>query len=147
MKLTWKPLAAGGVAIVLLIGIIAAVAGKSGAKPSISSPPPAEAPAVLDTWKQAGLTLSAFTPADGKAVGGECQSGTVGGVDVELCNFSDASAAKKAEERGLSVVGETTGVSISQGSMLLIAADRRKADPSGRTINQIAKLFRGNAKS
>ena len=148
MKLTWKPLAAGAVAIVVLIGIIAAVAGKSGAQPkaSIAAEPPGEAPAVLDTWKQAGLTVSAFTPADGKAVGGTCQSGTVGGVDVELCNFSDASAAKKAEERGLSVVGETTGVSIAQGSMLLIAADRRKADPSGRTINQIAKLFRGNAK-
>ncbi|HTJ44622.1 MAG TPA: hypothetical protein VL463_21100 [Kofleriaceae bacterium] len=149
MKLTWKPLAAAAVAIVVLIGIIAAVAGKSGAQPkaSISAAPPSESPAVLDTWKQAGLTVSAFTPADGKTVGGQCQSGTVGGVDVELCNFADASAAKKAEDRGLSIVGETTGVSIAQGSMLLIAADRRKADPSGRTINQIAKLFRGNSRS
>ena len=70
MKLTWKPLAIAGAAIVLLIGIIAAVAGRSGAKgasgssASSSGPAPAAAPAVLDTWKQAGLTVSAFTPAD-----------------------------------------------------------------------------------
>jgi hypothetical protein len=152
MKLTWKPLAAAGAAIILLIGIIAAVAGKSGASgaaggasASVSGPPPAEAPAVLDTWKQAGLTVSAFTPADGHAVGGTCQSGTVGGVDVVLCSFKDAAAAKKAEDAGYVTVGETTGVSIAQGTMLLIAADRRKVDPSGRTINQMAKLFRGNA--
>jgi hypothetical protein len=149
MKLTWKPLAIAGAAIVLLIGIIAAVAGKSGAHgtsaASVSGPAPTAAPAVLDTWKQAGLTVSAFTPADGKAVGGDCQSGTVGGIDVVLCSFKDAAAARKAEDAGYVTVGENTGVSIAQGTMLLIAADRRKADPSGRTINQMAKLFRGNA--
>src|SRR5438128_1139118 len=124
MKLTWKPFAAAAAAIVILIGIIAAISGRSGAKPavSISGPPPAAAPAVLDTWKQAGLTVSAFTPADGKALGGDCQSGTVGGVDVELCSYPDAASAKKAEDRGLVVVGETTGVSLAQGQMLLIAA-------------------------
>jgi hypothetical protein len=147
MKLSWKPIAAAAAALVILIGMIAALAGRSGAKPaaSIAGPPPAAAPAVLDTWKAAGLTVSAFTPADGTAVGGDCRSGTVGGVDVELCSYADDAAAKKAEDKGLTVVGETTGVSLAQGSMLLIAADRRKADPSGRTINQLAKLFRGNA--
>lgn len=146
MKLTWKPFAAAGVAIIVLIGIIAAVAGKSGASgsaASISGPAPDATPAVIDTWKQAGLTVSAFTPADGKAVGGDCQSGTVGGVDVVLCSFASPAAAKKAEDAGYATVGETTGVSLAQGQMLLIAADRRKADPSGRTINQLAKLFRG----
>ena len=158
MKLTWKPFAAGAAAIVILIGIIAAVSGKSGARPSSSSsaakvangdtnaaPPPEAVADVIDAWKQAGLTVSAFTPADGKAVGGECTSGTVGGVDVVLCSFTDDKAAKKAEDAGYATVGSTTGVSLSQGSMLLIAADRRKADPSGRTINQLAKLFKAKA--
>ena len=157
MKLTWKPFAAGAAAIVILIGIIAAVSGKSGAGTSSSktaepangstnaAPPPEAVADVLDAWKQAGLTVSAFTPADGKAVGGECTSGTVGGVDVVLCSFSDDKAAKKAEDAGYATVGSTTGVSLSQGSMLLIAADRRKADPSGRTINQLAKLFKAKA--
>ena len=151
MKLGWKPLAAGGVAIVLLIGIIAAVAGRSGAtgaKTAASGvergPAPAAAPAVLDTWKQAGLTVSAFTPADGGALGGDCQSGTVGGVDVTLCSYADDKKAKAAEDKGFGVVGETTGVSLAQGEMLLVASDRHKADPSGRTINQLAKLFRGD---
>ena len=158
MKLTWKPLAAGAAAIVILIGIIAAVAGKSGAGPSSSSssakvsngdtnaaPPSGAAADVIDAWKQAGLTVSAFTPADGKAVGGECSSGTVGGVDVVLCSFDDSAAAKKAEDAGYATVGSNTGVSLSNGSMLLIAADRRKADPSGRTINQLSKLFKAKS--
>ncbi len=149
MKLTWKPFAAGAAAIVLLIGLIAAFAGKSGATSaagavgSRSGPAPGAAPAVLDTWKAAGLTVSAFTSADGKTLGGDCQSGTVGGVDVTLCSYTDAAAAKQAEDRGLAAVGEATGVSLAQGPMLLVAADRHKADPSGRTINQVAKLFRG----
>ena len=159
MKLTWKPLAAGAAAIVILIGIIAAVAGKSGARPSSGSasaakvangdtnatPPSGAAADVIDAWKQAGLTVSAFTPADGKAVGGDCSSGTVGGIDVVLCSFNDNAAAKKAEDAGYATVGSTTGVSLSNGSMLLIAADRRKADPSGRTINQLAKLFKAKS--
>jgi hypothetical protein len=158
MKLTWKPLAAAGVAIVLLIGLIAAVAGKSGASSSTGSSSSSKAvgatgagsaaavtPPVVEAWKNAGLTVSSFTPADGKALGGDCASGTAGGVDVTLCTYPDEATAKKAEDKGLAVVGETTGVSIAAGSTLLIAADRRKADPSGRTINQLAKLFRGGS--
>src|SRR5215831_7728680 len=136
MKLTWKPLAAGAVAIVLLIGIIAAVAGRSGASGTSSSdkgtaamaatgPAPAAAPAVFDTWKQAGLNVSAFTPSatSGKALGGDCQSGTVGGLDVVVCTYPDDAAAKRAEDKGFAAVGETTGVAMARGSMLLVAAD------------------------
>jgi hypothetical protein len=149
MKLTWKPLAAAGAAVVLFVGIIAAVAGKSGAssndggaRTSAAGGGGAATPAIVDTWKAAGVTVSAFTKADLKSVGGDCQSGTAGGVDVTLCSYPDAAAAKKAEDAGLAVVGETTGVSLAHGSVLMIAADRHKADPSGRTINQLAKLFR-----
>jgi hypothetical protein len=157
MRLTWKPLAAGAAAIILLIGIIAAVAGSSGAKSanggtgsngepataSVGGPPPPAAPAVLDTWKAAGLTVSQFAPVDGSALGGTCQGGTVGGIDVTLCTYPSADAAKKAEDKGYAAVGATTGTALAQGSMLLVAADRKKADPQGRTINQLAKLFRG----
>src|SRR5215471_16220052 len=123
MKLTWKPLVAGGAAIVLLIGIIAAVAGKSGASgtnagsgkngepatASVGGPPPPAAPAVLDTWKAAGLTVSQFAPTDSSKLGGACQAGTVGGIDVTLCTYASPDAAKKAEEKGFAAVGSTTG--------------------------------------
>jgi hypothetical protein len=34
-------------------------------------------------------------------------------------------------------------VSLAEGSQLLIIADRRNTDPSGRTIDQLTKIFRG----
>ena len=48
--------------------------------------------------------------------------------------------AKAAEDAGLVWVGETTGAAQARGTLLIAAADRRKSDPSGRTINQLMKL-------
>jgi len=108
---------------------------------------PAAPDAVLDGWKKAGLQVSAFTAAQGAGLGGgTCQSGTVNVVDVTLCHYADEKAAKAAEEAGLATVGDATGVSIAQGKMLLVVADRRKADPSGKTIDQVTKVFRGRQK-
>jgi hypothetical protein len=61
-------------------------------------------------------------------------------VDVLLCTFASEKEAKEAEEKGLQWVGDTTGASQAQGEMLIVAADRKKADPSGKTINQLLTL-------
>lgn len=95
--------------------------------------------AVLDAWKKGGLDPSAFTPATTN-VGKDCKSGTVNKVDVLVCTFGSADEAKKAADAGLQWVGDTTGASQVKGSLLISVADRRKADPSGKTINQIFKL-------
>lgn len=94
---------------------------------------------VIDAWKKGGLTPSPLTPAS-VAVGTDCQSGTVGALDVLLCVYPSKEEAKKAEDAGLAWVGEATGASQAAGSVLVVVADRRKGDPSGRTINQIMKL-------
>ena len=94
---------------------------------------------VVDAWKKAGLTLSPMTPA-AVAFAKDCQSGTVGAVDVLVCLFPSAAEAKAAEDPGLGWVGDTTGASQAHGGLLIVAADRRKSDPSGRTINQMMKL-------
>jgi hypothetical protein len=102
------------------------------------------APAVVDAWKKAGLTVGTMDTVDGaKYGGGECKAGQVSGVDTVLCTYPTAEAAKTAEAAGLEAVGEATGSAIAQGKVLLVVADRRKADPEGRTINQMTKLFRG----
>jgi hypothetical protein len=102
------------------------------------------ADAVVDAWKAAGLTVSAFDPVDGAAYGdGECRGGTVNGVDAVLCQYATADLATAAQPKGLAAVGETTGSSLAQATLLLVVADRRKADPDGRTINQVTKIFRG----
>jgi hypothetical protein len=95
--------------------------------------------AVVEAWKAAKLTPSALTAASVQFAK-DCQSGTVANVDVLLCNFASPAEAKAAETPGLSWVGAATGASQARGSVLVVVADRRKADPSGRTINQLMKL-------
>ena len=94
---------------------------------------------VVEAWKKAGLTPSPLTAAT-VAVGKDCQSGTVNGVDVLVCNYANADEAKAAEPKGLEWVGDATGMAQASGKVLVAASDRRKADPSGRTINQLMKL-------
>jgi hypothetical protein len=94
---------------------------------------------LLDVWKKGGLETSAFT-ASKSPVGKDCASGTVGKVDVLVCTFATADEAKAAQDAGLQWVGDTTGASQAKGTFLIAVADRRKADPSGKTINQIFKL-------
>jgi hypothetical protein len=100
--------------------------------------------ALMKSWGDAKLQVSAFAPVDGKAyAGGTCQAGTVSGVDTVLCSYPDAKAAKAAEAAGLAAIGETTGSSLSRDNLLLVVSDPRKADPSGRTINAVTKSFLG----
>lgn len=95
--------------------------------------------AVIAAWKTGGLTPSAFTAAS-VSVGKDCQSGTVGAIDVLLCVYPTAEEAKAAADNGYAWVGEGTGTVQASGTVLIAIADRRKSDPSGRTINQLMKL-------
>lgn len=94
---------------------------------------------VLAAWKTAGLAPSAFTPAKDSPVGKDCSIGTVNNVDVLVCTFASADEAKAAQDAGLKWVGDTTGIAQAKGSVLIAAADRKKADPTGSTINKLAK--------
>lgn len=103
----------------------------------------AAAPPVIGAWTKAGLTVSAMTKDASGTVGSDCLSGTVSGVDVVICRFASDQAAKAAEGSGLNWVGEATGASVASGAVALAVADRRNADPTGRTMNQIINVFRG----
>ena len=93
---------------------------------------------IVADWKAAGLTPSAFAAAK-VDVGKDCQAGTVDKLDVLLCVFPTEAEAKAAEETGLAWVGDTTGMSHAKGAILVVIADRKKADPNGRTINKMMK--------
>ncbi|HVK88865.1 MAG TPA: hypothetical protein VM513_32320 [Kofleriaceae bacterium] len=94
--------------------------------------------AIIARWKEKGLTPSAMTAAK-VDVGKDCQSGTVDKLDVLLCVYPTDAEAKAAEDAGLAWVGDTTGMAQAKGSVLIVVADRKKSDPSGRTINQMMK--------
>lgn len=117
-------------ALFIAVALIACSKGKSG---------PTSRDGVVDAWKKGGLEPSPLTEAK-TDVGKKCSSGTVNKVDVLVCEFDNEADAKAAEEKGLAWVGDTTGASKAQGEMLIVVADRRKSDPSGRTINQLITL-------
>ena len=95
---------------------------------------------VIDAWKKAGLAPSPFAAAASSPVGNDCATGTVNNVDVLVCNFASPAEATAAVDAGLKWVGDTTGISVPKGSVLIVAADRKKADPTGATINMLTKL-------
>jgi len=95
--------------------------------------------AVINAWKAEKLTVSALTPAT-VTFAKDCQGGTVEGVDILLCNFPTPAEAKAAEDQGRTWIGQATGASQVSGAALVVIADRKKTDPSGRTINRLMKL-------
>lgn len=94
---------------------------------------------VVEAWKKGGLTPTPLTAAT-TTVGKDCHSGTVNSVDVLVCQFATVDEAKAAEPKGYEWVGEATGTAVVSGKVLVVASDRRKSDPSGRTIDKIMKL-------
>ena len=94
---------------------------------------------LLNTWKKAGLDVGAFAAAQ-TDVGKDCQTGKVAKLDVLVCAYKKPEDAKSSEEFGLSWVGSVTGASQAHGSLVIAIADKAKADPHGKTINQLLKL-------
>ena len=129
--------------IVLGLGLaVLAACGKADDKKPDDKKPAAAAAGPRDTvvaaWKSAQLvpTLAPATVSFGK----DCQSGTVEGLDLVVCNFATPADAKAAEEPALAWVGGVTGSSQAHGAALIVIADRKKADPNGKTINRLMKL-------
>ncbi|HEY0254838.1 MAG TPA: hypothetical protein VGC41_25105 [Kofleriaceae bacterium] len=117
-----------------------AACGKGDGKPGAGSAAAATPrDALLASWKTAGLAPSPFAAAKDSPVGHDCEAGTVNSVDVLVCNFASEADAKAAVDAGLKWVGDTTGISQPKGTLLIAAADRKKADPSGATINKLVK--------
>lgn len=99
--------------------------------------------AVVAAWKAAKLDVSALTEVDPKPYSATgCRGGTVSGVDVVVCSYGSGEDAQAAEDLGLAQIGSATGAALVRGMRLLVVADRRKVDPSGRTIDAITKAFK-----
>ena len=95
--------------------------------------------AVVAAWTADKLVPSKLAAAP-VAFAKDCQSGTVEGLDVLVCSFATPADAKAAEVPGLAWIGPATGASQAHGAALIVLADRKKADPNGRTINRLMKL-------
>jgi hypothetical protein len=128
----------------LLFVLAAAACGDSDASKSGEAAKATPADPVLAAWKKAGLTVGAFTSADGAAYGGgDCYAGQVNNLDAVVCQYATPELAVAAEPKGREAVAGFTGAAISNGRLLLVVSDPRKADPEGRAINQATLVFEG----
>ena len=97
----------------------------------------------IAAWKAAGLEPGTFQVTDGaRFADGACRAGSVNAIAVTVCEYASADAAKRGEAAGLAQLQGTTGLSLAEGKLLLVLADRDRKDPHGKTINQIATVFR-----
>lgn len=147
----------------LLFVVVPGLLGLAVACGGDDKPAPTPRDAVLEAWKADKLIPSAMTPAT-VAFAKDCLAGSIEGsdersegsagagspggaagkaprgIELLLCSFPTPAEAKAAEGPGLAWVGAATGASQARGAVLIVIADRQKADPSGRTINRLLKL-------
>jgi hypothetical protein len=141
MRLMSKELASGLAVLALVAAAFVAGCGSGKKGPGA---PASSLDGLVAQLKSAGLSPGPFAPTEVAALGaGKCQRGDVSGIEVTVCSYAEAAQAKKAETMGLALVGDNTGASISQGSLLLVVADRKNVDKDGKKIDQITRALRG----
>jgi len=120
--------------LVLVAALAALACGKGGDETGTG--------AVLAAWSKAGMAPGTFGPTKVSVGGGRCRGGNINGLDATLCEFDDVAAAKRAEAAGLAEIRGVTGLALAEGKLLLVLADPKQTDPSGRSMNELAKAFR-----
>ncbi|HUQ07754.1 MAG TPA: hypothetical protein VM261_34910 [Kofleriaceae bacterium] len=132
-------------ALGVLLLLVLAACDEDKAQAKGSGPPPND-DALIAAWKKAGLEVSPFTDADAAPYSAQsCRAGTVGGVDVVVCSYDTGEDASAAQDPALALLeksGATTASALARGKKLLVVTDKRKADPTGRSINAITGAFR-----
>lgn len=96
---------------------------------------------LVEAWKKGGLAPSELAP-EQVAFGSDCRKGTVGAIEVLVCQYASAAEAKQQENAGYTWVGENMfgGTSQARGLLLIVAADRQTSDKSGKTMQKLISL-------
>ena len=137
-------IAAGAAGAAFLLVVVLLASRGCGGDKDKKGDGPATVADLEQGWKTAGLSPGGFAPVDGQALGnGQCQSGAVNGLDVTVCAYPTPEAATAARGSGLAAVGSATGAAVVEGKRMLVVADRKKADASGRSIDKLIKVFQG----
>ena len=101
---------------------------------------------VLAAWRNASLAPERFSyaqPPPNTAT--YCEHGTVRGVDTTICEYeSDQALARGVQQLrdGWARIDAHTGVVLRAKRTTMAAVDRERREPSGKTINEMAKIFR-----
>jgi hypothetical protein len=138
-------------ALVAVLAVLPACRkGKSG-QPGAASPPQTHVQGtphtddVLNAWRSAGLAPEDFVamrPAPNSA--DYCEHGQIHGVDTLVCEYASEEALTRGTQQvkeGWARVDAHTGVVLRTKHTLMVVVDRERREPSGKTINQMAKIF------
>lgn len=100
---------------------------------------------VLGAWRSAGLAADGFAFAvPPPNIATYCEHGRVQGVDTTICEYGDDASldrgvqATKQEWARLDV---HTGVVVRAKRTTMVAVDRERREPSGKTIRQMVSIF------
>jgi hypothetical protein len=100
---------------------------------------------VLNAWRNAGLAPDGFAPVQPAPNGAAfCEHGLVRGVDTTVCEFASDDGLKRGTQlvkEGWARADVHTGVVLSAKRTAMVAIDRERREPSGKTIGQMAKIF------
>jgi hypothetical protein len=130
--------------LIVLCALVALVGCSKDKDKKTAGSPAASVDGFMLKLKQSGLSTGELAPVEVADLGGaKCRRGDVGGVEMTICEYDDASRAKKYADTGLNLVGESTGASLAEGKLLLVVADRKAVDKDGKRIDKITRAFRG----
>lgn len=94
--------------------------------------------------KKAGRAVSEFTDTDASVFAAKkCQAGTVDQIPAVLCEYESPETAARGQEAAENwALQGGTGVALRRELVVLALSDKAQADPSGKTISAVAKVFR-----
>jgi len=100
---------------------------------------------VLGAWRNAGLPPDGFAPVQPSPMGAAyCEHGLIHGVDTTVCEYASDDTLKRGTQHvkdEWARVDVHTGVILSAKRTTMVAIDRERREPSGKTIAQMAKVF------
>jgi hypothetical protein len=100
---------------------------------------------VLAAWRNAGLTTDGFASMDPPpASAAFCEHGFVRGVDTTVCEYvseDNLSRGMQQVKADWAQLDTHTGVVLRTKRTTMVAVDRERREPSGKTISQMTKVF------
>jgi hypothetical protein len=100
---------------------------------------------VLNAWRNAGLAPEGFARIEPAPNGAAyCEHGQIHGVDTLVCEYASEetlTSGMQQVKEGWARVDAHTGVMVRAKRTTMAVVDRERREPSGKTINQMVKVF------
>jgi hypothetical protein len=95
--------------------------------------------------RDAGLAVDGFQAVDARRFGAlACREGHVGAFDALVCDYGTPESWVRGKKAAEDWIGAAlTGTWAARDRLLLVVADRARADPSGKQLSQIVRAFSG----